>query len=234
MYIDDYHRASLRMLHIEYILPIMAFWHTITTEIRKHKQDQGVVNNLVSAIHCAGYIVQYTINHDHNYTIHVSIGYFIYDLMYLLYALYAKKTTQQKQYIIYVVHHFIGLYILHTALTDDKNVDKFLYFYYLAELSNITMYLSYHIRKEYPTRYDMLRASEFAQLLWYSYFRVIRSSIVLYYDEFGLFQYPIAYQYSVYLLYVMGILCSWSLLKKNIANYLALSGHKTAAAAAAD
>jgi hypothetical protein len=154
--------------------------------------------------------------------------------MYLLYALYAKKTTQQKQYIIYVVHHFIGLYILHTALTDDKNVDKFLYFYYLAELSNITMYLSYHIRKEYPTRHDMLRVSEFAQLLWYSYFRIIRSSIVLYYDEFGLFDYPVVYQYSVYLIYVMGILCSWSLVKKNIANYLALSGHKTAAAAAAD
>jgi len=219
------------MLHIEYLLPIIAFWHTITTEIRKHKQDHGVVNNMVSAIHCAGYIFQYTINQDHNYTIHVSIGYFIYDLMYLLNTLYAKKTTQQKQYTIYVVHHFIGLYMLHTALTDDKNLDNFLYFYYLAELSNITMYLSYHIRKEYPTRHDILRISEFAQLLWYSYFRVIRGSIFLYYDEFGLFHYPIVYQYSVYFIYVMGIVCSWSLVKKNIANYLALSGDTTAAVA---
>jgi hypothetical protein len=33
----------------------------------------------------------------------------------------------------------------------------------------------------------------------------------------------------------MGMVCSWSLVKKNIANYLVVSsGHKTAAAAAAD
>jgi len=176
------------MLRIEYLIPIFALWHAITTEVRKYKPDHGVANNMVSAIHCFGYIISYQMVQDRNYIIHVSIGYYIYDLLYLLYALYAKKTSQPNQYIIYVFHHFIGLYMLHNTLTD-VNIEIFLYIYYLAELSNITLYASYHIRKEYPERRDVLRISEFIQLLWYSYIRLFRSSIILYLNEFPFFEY---------------------------------------------
>ena len=100
------------MLHIEYLIPIFALWHTITTEVRKYKHDPGVANNMVSAIHCVSYIAQYTNIPDRNYTIHVSIGYYTYDLLYLMYALYAKTTTQVKQYTIYVFHHVFASYIL--------------------------------------------------------------------------------------------------------------------------
>jgi len=213
------------MLHIEYLIPIFALWHTITTEVRKYKHDQSVANNMVSAIHCVSYIAQYKIIPDLNYTVHVSIGYFIYDLLYLLYALYAKKTTQVKQYTIYVFHHFIVIYALITIPFDHH--EPLLHTFYLAELSNLTLYLSYHLHKEYAEYGNIIRASEFIQLLWYSYFRVYRFSLILYDDVYvHLFQYSFVYKYLGYLIYLMGIICSVSLVKKNIENFQVVNPYR--------
>lgn len=215
------------MLHIEYLIPIFALWHTITTEVRKYKHDYGVANNMVSAIHCVSYIAQYTNIPDRNYTIHVSIGYYIYDLLYLLYSLYAKKTTQAKLYTIYVFHHFILLYMLITIPNEHR--EPVLHSFFLAELSNITLYLSYHLHKEYPNNGNIIRATEFIQLLWYSYFRVYRASLLLYNDvHVLLFQYSLVYKCSGYLIYLMGIICSVSLVKKNIANCRVVKSYRAA------
>ena len=215
------------MLHIEYLIPIFALWHTITTEVSKYKHDHGVANNIVSAIHCVSYIAQYTNIPDRNYTIHVSIGYYIYDLLYLLYALYAKKTTQVKQYTIYVFHHVFAIYMLYIAVTDEHR-EPLLYAFYIGDLSNITLYLSYHLHKEYPQHDNIIRASEFIQLLWYSYFRVYRSSSLIFYDEMQLYNYSFVYQCSLYMIYIMGIFCSVSLVKKNIANCRVVNSYRAA------
>jgi hypothetical protein len=213
------------MLQIEYLLPILAFWNTVTTEVRKYKHDHSIANNMVSAIHCVSYIVQYNIKPERNYTIHVSIGYYIYDLFYLLYVLFTRKTTQTKQYIVFVFHHIFALYMLHVALTDDDR-EPLLYAFYIGDLSNITLFTSYHIRKEYPEHRNTHRVIEFIQLLWYSYFRVIRSYSLIFHDEMHLYNYSIVYRCSVYLIYLMGLVFSGTLLKKNITNFMALSGHK--------
>ncbi len=213
------------MLQIEYLLPILAFWHTITTEVRKYKHDHSIANNMVSAIHCVSYIVQYNIKPERNYMIHVSLGYYTYDLLYLLSALYWRKTTQIKQYIIFVFHHIFALYMLHVALTDDDR-EPLLYAFYIGDLSNITLFASYHARKEYPEHRKTHRFIEFIQLLWYSYFRVIRSTSLILNDEIHLYNYSIVYQISGYFIYLMGLVFSVTLLKKNIVNFMALSGHK--------
>jgi hypothetical protein len=214
------------MLQIEYLLPLLTFWHTITTEVRKYKPDHSIANNIVSAIHCVSYIVQYNLYQDRNYTIHVSIGYYTYDLLYLLSALYWRKTTQIKQYIVFVFHHIFALYMLYIALTDDHR-EPLLYAFYIGDLSNITLYTSYHIRKEYPEYRNTHRFIEFIQLLWYSYFRVIRSTSLIFYDEMRLYNYSIVYQSSVFLIYIMGLVFSASLVKKNIVNFMVLSGRIT-------
>lgn len=180
---------------------------------------------MVSAIHCVSYIAQYTNIPDRNYTIHVSIGYYIYDLLYLLHSLYAKKTTQAKLYTIYVFHHFILLYMLITIPNEHR--EPVLHSFFLAELSNITLYLSYHLHKEYPQHDNIIRATEFIQLLWYSYFRVYRASLLFYNDVHDLlFQYSLVYKCSGYLIYLMGIICSVSLVKKNIANCRAINKYR--------
>jgi TLC domain len=215
------------MLNIAYLLPIIAFWHTITAEIKKHKQDPGVANNMVSAIHCSLYLLQYNFNDKSamNYAIHVSIGYFIYDLLYILRSIYIATINRQPQaqnHVVYVFHHIIVLYILNDTLTSIY-ADTLLCAYYLAEISNLTLYTSYHLRKEYPNHKTITVVFDVFQLLWYSYFRIIKTSLLLYYNAPQFFEYTLAGQSCVVIIHTMGILWTSRLIKKNLVNLASLN-----------
>ena len=227
------------MLHIEYLLPIIAFWHTITAEVRKYKQHTGVANNMVSAIHCSLYLLQYHYNHDDksrmNYTVHVSIGYFIYDLLYILRSIYIARVNREppaQNHVVYVFHHIIGLYLLNDTLTSIY-ADTLLYAYYFAEISNITLYTSYHLRKEYPNHKTITVVFDVFQLLWYSYFRIIKTSLLGYANIAQFFEYTLVGQSCLIILHTMGILWMCALIKKNIANLASLNYKAIAATTAA-
>ena len=212
------------MIHIEYLLPILAFWHTITTEVRKYKEHPGVANNMVSAIHCSLYLLQYQFNHDDKlamkYTIHVSFGYFIYDLIYILHTIYnatIKRQPPPQNHVVYVFHHILGLYILNDTLTSIYS-DSILHAYYFAEISNLTLYTSYYLRKEYPNHKTITVVFDAFQLIWYSYFRIIQISLLLYDNASQFFDYTLAGQASLVIIHTMGILWTCALIKKNIAN----------------
>lgn len=218
------------MLHIEYLLPILAFWHTITAEIRKYKENKNVANNLVNATHCILYITQYNYSETMNYAIHVSIGFFMYDLLHLLRSIY-EDTTQppQKRFIqqrtVYVFHHITGIYLLYETLFNE-NPRPFLHAYNLLELSNIMIYVTYHLHKEYPTHKRVISVTQFIQLLWYSYYRIICVSTFLYQNREHFSGNSFVFQCCMAIIYTMGVAWSCVLLKKNIANYLSLN-HKT-------
>jgi len=224
------------MLNIAYLLPIIAFWHTITAEIKKHKQDPGVTNNMVSAIHCVSYIVQYNCNYNMNYTIHVSIGYYIYDLIYLLRSIYTANTnhaikSSARLPTIFAIHHIFAIYLLYDMLILE-NAGPLPQIYNLAEISNLMLYVSSHLYKEYPTHKYAISISEFIQLIWYSYFRIIQVSVVIYQNKSFFVEYSVVCNCCFIMLYAMSIAWTGKLVKKNIANYFAWSGHKPAAAAA--
>jgi hypothetical protein len=224
---------SLRMLHIEYLLPIIAFWHTITAEVRKYKEHPGLANNMVSAIHCSLYLLQYQYNHDDkpamNYTVHVSIGYFIYDLIYILRTIYIARVNRQpppQNHVVYVFHHIIGLYLLNDTLTSIYS-DSILHAYYFAEISNLTLYTSYHLRKEYPNHKTITVVFDVFQLFWYSYFRIFKVSRLLYDNASQFYDYTLVGQASLMILHIMGILWTCALIKKNIANIANLKNYNS-------
>ena len=191
---------------------------------------------MVSAIHCSLYLLQYHYNHDDksrmNYTVHVSIGYFIYDLLYILRSIYIATINREppaQNHVVYVFHHIIGLYILNDALTSIY-ADALLRAYYLAEISNITLYTSYHLRKEYPNHKTFTVVFDVFQLLWYSYFRIIKTSLLCYDNAAQFFEYTLMGQSCIVIIHTMGILWTCALIKKNIANLTSLNYKAIAAA----
>lgn len=212
-------RSMLNLLHI---LPIIAFWHTITTEIKKHKPNTDVVNNMVSAIHCVSYIVQYNFNYNMNYTIHVSIGYYIYDLIYLIQSIYASNAnhaikSSARLPTIFAIHHIVGMYLLYDMLILE-NAGPLPQIYNLAEISNLMLYVSSHLYKEYPTHKYAISVSEFIQLIWYSYFRIIQVSVVIYQNKSFFVEYSVVCNCCFIMLYAMSIAWTGKLVKKNIVN----------------
>ena len=228
-------RSMLNLLHL---LPIITFWHTITTEIKKHKPNTDVVNNMVSAIHCVGYIVQYNYNYSYNYSmnyaIHVSIGYYIYDLIYLIRCIYAADATHAikrsaRLPTIFAIHHIVGIYVLYYTLMNETT-GPVLQIYNLAEISNLMLYVSSHLYKEYPTHKTAISISEFIQLLWYSYFRNIQGSVVIYQNKSFFIEYSVACNCCFIMLYAMSVAWTGKLAKKNIVNIVSWNRNKASTA----
>jgi hypothetical protein len=216
------------MLNIEYLLPLIAFWRTLTSEVGKYKHDHAVANNIVCAIHSILYMIQYNYNTTFNYTIHVSIGYYIYDLFYLFQCIRAASSSSSltahhfQQRAPYIVHHLIGIYLLYDTLTSD-NTGPLLESYYVLEASNLMLYISYHLHKEYRAHNTLISFAEFIQLLWYSYYRVYAFSLLLYHNQPRFFEFSRTSQCCIVVIYMMGLVWTCKLAKRNIANYLAMS-----------
>jgi hypothetical protein len=217
------------MINIFFLIPVVAFWRTITAEIRKYKQDHTVANNIVSTIHSLFYIFHYNYNYNMDYAIHASIGYYIYDLFYIFQCIRAASaasssaTTQcVQQRTPYIIHHLIGLYLLYDTLTSD-NTGPLLDSYYFLEASNLMLYLSYHLHKEYRAHKTLISFAEFIQLLWYSYYRVYMFSSLVYNDQPRFFEFSRTSQCCIVVIYLMGLVWTCKLVKRNIANYLAVT-----------
>jgi hypothetical protein len=183
---------------------------------------------MVSAIHSIVYILHYNYNYNMDYAIHASAGYYIYDLFYIFQCIRASSsassatTHQLQQRAPYIIHHLIGTYLLYDTLMSD-NTGPLLHAYYLLEASNIMIYVSYHLHKEYRAYKTVISFAEFIQLLWYSYYRVYRFSSLVYNDQPRFFEFSRTSQCFIVILYTMGVVWTCKLVKRNIANYLVVA-----------
>jgi hypothetical protein len=64
--------------------------------------------------------------------------------------------------------------------------------------------------------------SEFIQLIWYSYYRIVCLSLYIYKIKSDFLQFYLTTQFTVFVVYCMGGAWSYKLCKKNIKNFNAL------------
>jgi hypothetical protein len=210
------------MLNIGYIIPLICFWNTISNEISKYKQ-LDISNNVVSLIHCILFMAHHNYEYNVDYAVHMSIGYYVYDLIYIVSCIYKSRSKDEfnRRYP-FIIHHLFGLYLLHACTSDsDTGESKFhlLYGYNLLETSNIMLYVSYYLHKEYANYIHLNIVSEFFQLLWYSYYRIIKFFMFGFIHKTYFFQFRYLTQLIIILLYFMGMVWSYKLVKKNIRNF---------------
>lgn len=216
------------IFHIEYLLPILTFWHTISTEISKYKSE-AQTNNIVSFIHCVTYLFHFNYGYNMEYMVHISVGYFTYDLCKMLYYYYAMKTfvktnanthanAEFKQSGVYIIHHIVTIYLFSVFFTE-LSYPPILYSVYILESSNIMLYVSYYLHKEYKHRTGLIAISEGIQFVSNCYYRVFLLSDFVYEHRDYLF-YKVSFieQLTATILYTMGIVWSYLLLLKTIKN----------------
>ena len=215
---------NFQSMNIEYIIPLVTFWNAISSHIAKYRPPE-ITNNAVSLIHCVSFIIHYNYDYNMNYTIHMSIGFFIYDLLYILRRIYhferTKRSNECKKQLPFIAHHIAGIYILYSSMTITHG-EYILDAYLLLEKSNIMIYVSYYLHKEY-TEYRRINAiSEFIQLIIYAYYRLFALSGFVYDLRLTLSSYPYMTQLLILLVYSMGYAWSYRLVKKNIRNYYSI------------
>jgi hypothetical protein len=206
------------MINLGYIIPLICFWNTITNEISKYKQEL-ISSNIVSLIHCLLFMAHHNYDYNLDYAIHMSIGYYTYDLIYIFTCIYKVKSKDEfKRRFPFIIHHLFGIYLLKLSLIG-KSKEQILYGYNILETSNVMLYVSYHLHKEYGNYLHLNIMSEFFQLLWYSYYRVIKFLLYIHDNKAQYFQFHSTTQFVIVALYFMGVIWSYKLVKKNIKNF---------------
>lgn len=208
------------MLNITYLIPIVCFWHTISTEISKYKHEL-LSNNIISFTNCLLFIYHH--NHDYNleYAVHIGIGFYIYDLMYIFSRIYkanANANDELNRQFPFILHHLAGIYVLNASITGESQ-QHILYAYNILEKSNIMIYVSYYLHKQYAQYVRLNTLSEFIQLLSYSYFRLFQLPLYIYNNRETFFQFQFMTQFLIIAIYCMGLAWSHRLLKRNMANF---------------
>ena len=209
------------MFNIGYIIPIIMSCHLLLLELIKYKKEE-VSKNIIHFIHGLIFIVYHNYNNDNTdntdmtYITHVSIGFYIYDLIYLFtYVLKCKdKVTQQLPYIF---HHIITVKILYSSLYNVYFL-SILNGYYIFEMSNMMLYISYHIHKEHKNN-KLIFITDFIQLIWYSYFRLFKILSFCYGIRYEIYEQTIILQIMLFIVYLMGLSWSYNLAIKNINNF---------------
>ena len=226
-------------MNIEYIIPLVTFWHTISTQIAKYTPLQ-LANNAVSLIHGVSFIAHYSYDYNIHYTVHASIAFFIYDLFYILLCIFViyrrdddhhplKYKDELNKKLPYIAHHIAATYCMYSAITI-ANGDKIIDSIFILEKSNIMIYVSYHLHKQYREYTRTNAISEFVQLLTYTYYRIFVLTQFVYDSRASVFTYPYITQFLIFLICSMGYVWSYRLLMKNIANYDVIRAAVAAAA----
>jgi hypothetical protein len=214
----------------------MAAWHLSFMEISKHKPE-AVSKNLNHLLHSLIFIAHYAIDYNLSYATHISIGFYLYDTVYLMQSAMQLFCVASVEKIIqkatatgatatgaatatapYLLHHAITIYLLNIAITEPVYAASMLRGYCILETSNIMLYVSYHVRKEHADRKELIMLSELVQLGWYTYYRIFKLTAFLYTIRAEAFQLGIGGCAMLATVYAMGVLWSYKLLIKNMRN----------------
>jgi hypothetical protein len=204
------------MFKIEYIIPVVMSYRLLFLELLKYKKEE-VSKNIIHIINSIIFILSHTYNNEMIYITNVTIGFYIYDLIYLT-ILILKSSNSLKHHASYIIHHILAIKILYCSLYNPYIASTWKG-YHILEMSNIMLYVSYHIHKEYKNNKNLIYIADFTELIWYSYYRIIDLSYFLYSIRNQIYEQTIAIYVSVVIIYLMGIVWSYKLVIVNIKNY---------------
>ena len=199
------------MLHPTHLIPIMAAWHMSFTEISKHTSAPPISKNLNHLLHTLIWLLHYTQTYEMEHAMHVSIGFFSYDIIYMV------RRDGILRNVHYILHHGIAIYLLNFTFIQPNRAESILKGYSILESSNIMLYVSYHVRKQWPHRQTWIRTTEFIQLLWYMYYRIFKFTGFLYQFREEVLLLGICGAAMVAALHLMGVMWSYKLIIKKMA-----------------
>lgn len=203
------------MLHPTHLIPIMAAWHLSLTEISKYT-SVPIGKNVNHLLHTLIWLLHYTQAHEVEYATHISIGFYSYDIIYLLCHAGLRRNAS------YLLHHAIAIYLLNLTFIAPIHAESILKGYSILESSNIMLYVSYHVQKKWPHRQAWVHASEFVQLVWYMYYRIFKMTVFLYQNREEVVMLGNYGHAMVAAVYLMGATWSYKLFMKNVQHYAAI------------
>lgn len=135
--------------------------------------------------------------------------FFLVDTLKLCYEYFYQL---KKDRLTFILHHIISLFALY-LISQNYLSEEIQTVFYLLELSNISLYINYHIIKMHRYNNSLKIASLTFQVIWYSYYRIYEFGKFIM-DNFDKFiDNKILVIFTLYI-YLLGIVWSLILVRK--------------------
>lgn len=173
--------------------------------------------NYISFLHSISctYLSYKNINNFNNfkYISHdLSISYFIWDIIYIIYYNYKFKRLKELPYI---YHHLVCIFALNQLHYNNTFELTEIFFY--GEISNFLNYIVYFlIKKKYKS--SIFIYFKIIQIIWFSYFRFYIFSYILYNNFFIINNRLLAY--NLLIIYLIGLFWGFNQINNFINIYI--------------
>ena len=195
------------------LLLFSLFWNALYLWNKKYIKNTKINKNSISFIHCLGCSLLAYINYiypNYVYLYYFCSSYFIWDMLYILY-------NKQWSNSLYIYHHLVSIWALY-ELIHENNSKLINLVFLLGEVSNIFNFIVYHLIK-IKSRKSIINLFSIIQILWFSYFRLIYISWVIYNNFFlvknRLFAYTLI---TIHILSGIWVYKQVDFLRKNLIN----------------
>jgi len=205
---------EISLFEFIFFISVLPFWKGTQFIFSRISNNFEIAKNANHFLHAGLFVTLFRLSNvlDINYLILLSMGFYSYDFLYILYSILISKEKIIK-HLPYIIHHLIANYGLYLAYINYFR-EHILYLYYLLEFSNFMLYTSYYVSKKWPDYKNLQLVSFSFQFIWYSYFRVIRYGIYMY-KIWNIFMETGPYvQLANSILFGMGFYWSFNLFKK--------------------
>ena len=139
----------------------------------KNKREFKITRNLVSTTHACGVIISSYLNLDNHYLYYWSVCYYITDAMYEIYTI--RKIYNLGM----LLHHIVTIGVLNYLL-NPITMSYMRTAFLLSEISNLPMYLVYHLKSNKFEQNIMLRLLIFVEAMGFLFLRLFWGGFILY------------------------------------------------------
>jgi len=149
---------------------LIILWGSIFNLLNK-KYSHNISANLVNASHALIFILhKILLGTNCIFNAYLTGSFYVYDFGYLVISQYVSGKWDKIPFLIHHILAISGSYMIYT----EYLAEEITYIFYLLELSNIPLYVSYHNHKRRPLHKNLILVIDFVQFIWYSYYRNIR------------------------------------------------------------
>ena len=161
-----------------YIIPIISWYYFGNMICYYNQYNFKVARNIISAIHALSVISLYSLNVNIMLMYLISRGYYTVDTAYEVADL--KRANSIKLYQLgMLLHHFVTLYGLQYMINPLTSY-YVTYTFFLAEVSNLPLYLMRHLRsKGYYNKY-LIKGITFLEFVAYFVLRICMCIPIIY------------------------------------------------------
>ncbi len=134
--------------------------------------NSKLLRNFFNACHALYVVISYITGFPSDKVFYGSMLYFICDTLYEIWGLYLRKFNVKIYEFGMITHHCVSMLSMLLLLQKGPIADMVYYFYYILELSNLPMYIVYHLKQIKYTNEVIINTLLISEVLWYIYYRL--------------------------------------------------------------